>query len=1191
VFSTTVTSSAGNLGALALAADGSYTYTVSNAATQSLGTGSTKVDTFTVSSIDGTTKVVSFTINGVNDAAVIGTPSVSTVNEDAAVNGAGNLTASGSISISDADTGQAVFSTTVTSSAGNLGALALAADGSYTYTVSNAVTQSLGAGGTKVDTFTVASADGTTKVVSFTINGVNDAAIIGTPTVATVTEDTAVNGSGNLTAVGSISITDIDGGQAAFSTTVTSSAGNLGSLALASDGSYTYTVSNAATQSLGTGSTKVDTFTVASADGTTKVVSFTINGVNDAAVIGTPSVATVTEDTAVNGSGNLTAVGSISISDADTGQASFSTTVTGSAGNLGTLALAAGGSYTYTVSNAATQSLAAGSTKVDTFTVSSIDGTTKVVTFTINGANDAAVIGAPTVSTVTEDAAVNGAGNLTASGSIPIADADAGQAVFSTTVTASAGNWGTLALAADGSYTYTVANAATQSLAAGSTKVDTFTVAGVDGTTKVVSFTVNGANDVAVIGGTATGSVVEAGGTNNAVAGTPSASGTLTIGDADSGQSSFQAPGSVAGTYGTFTFNAGTGAWSYALDNTRNATQALKSSDTVHDTLVVQSLDGSASRTIDVTVTGANDAPVLTTDTKTVAEDSSATGNVLANDSDLEGTALAVTQFSVAGVAGSFAAGSTATIAGVGTLVIASNGGYTFTPAANWSGTVPQVTYTASDGALTSTSTLSIAVTAVADAPTLVTTDHLYSINQGGATVSTTTAATQAGIETTLGLGSGKLDTFNPAAGTSTNDGGTVDVIDGGYSSYSLRLGAGNSANFGWQFFNSEDSASEINNGYNDMLIVAITDPNGVKTYVQLSSSEQVGPNTNAGAADASGVYTFTASSAGDYTFDWIVTNGRDSDKDSSATIASPTVTVGGTTYGTPIAFPVAASLVDTDGSESHVVTVSGVPSGSAFSAGTDLGGGTWSFTTAQLSGLKLLPSSTYSGTMSLTVTDTATEAGNASTAATTHTVLVDVSSTTNHVMGTSANETLAGTAVNDLLKGYAGNDTLNGGDGNDVLYGDAGTDTLNGGNGSDILHGGAGNDSLTGGSGVDVFAWHLADKGAVGTPAVDTVSDFNVAALSAGGDQIDLRDLLQGENLAGGAGNLGNYLHFTVAGGTTTIQISSGGGFSGGYSASAVDQTIVLQSADLSLGGTLTSDQQIIQDLLNKSKLVVDAG
>jgi len=63
------------------------------------------------------------------------------------------------------------------------------------------------------------------------------------------------------------------------------------------------------------------------------------------------------------------------------------------------------------------------------------------------------------------------------------------------------------------------------------------------------------------------------------------------------------------------------------------------------------------------------------------------------------------------------------------------------------------------------------------------------------------------------------------------------------------------------------------------------------------------------------------------------------------------------------------------------------------------------------------------------------------------------------------------------------------------------------------------------------------------------------------------------------------------VSGGSTTIQISSGGGFSGGFSAAAVDQSIVLQNVDLSSGGALTTDQQIIQDLLNKSKLVVDSG
>ncbi len=85
---------------MVLAADGSYTYSVANAATQSLGAGETAVDTFTITALDGTTKNISFTIHGTNDAAVIGTPSVASVTEDLGTDGAGNLTASGSVSIS-----------------------------------------------------------------------------------------------------------------------------------------------------------------------------------------------------------------------------------------------------------------------------------------------------------------------------------------------------------------------------------------------------------------------------------------------------------------------------------------------------------------------------------------------------------------------------------------------------------------------------------------------------------------------------------------------------------------------------------------------------------------------------------------------------------------------------------------------------------------------------------------------------------------------------------------------------------------------------------------------------------------------------------------------------------------------------------------------------------------------------------
>ena len=74
-------------------------------------------------------------------------------------------------------------------------------------------------------------------------------------------------------------------------------------------------------------------------------MSFTIHGTNDAAVIGTPTVSDVTEDSAVDASGNLVAAGSISISDADAGQATLSTSVTGDPSNLGSLVLAANGAY------------------------------------------------------------------------------------------------------------------------------------------------------------------------------------------------------------------------------------------------------------------------------------------------------------------------------------------------------------------------------------------------------------------------------------------------------------------------------------------------------------------------------------------------------------------------------------------------------------------------------------------------------------------------------------------------------------------------------------------------------------------------------------------------------------------------------------------------------------------------------
>ncbi len=145
-----------------------------------------------------------------------------------------------------------------------------------------------------------------------------------------------------------------------------------------------------------------------------------------------------------------------------------------------------------------------------------------------------------------------------------------------------------------------------------------------------------------------------------------------------------------------------------------------------------------------------------------------------------------------------------------------------------------------------------------------------------------------------------------------------------------------------------------------------------------------------------------------------------------------------------------------------------------------------------------------------------------------------------------------------------------------------AGNDSINGGAGDDTIIGGANNDSLTGGSGADTFKWALADHGAVGTPALDTISDFDTNSNS---DKLNLRDLLQGENHAVGAGNLTNYLHFVVGATDTVIHISSSGAYSGGFNAANDDQVINLSNA--LLAGA--NDAAIITDLLSKGKLIVD--
>ncbi|HEY0858134.1 MAG TPA: Ig-like domain-containing protein, partial [Albitalea sp.] len=204
----------------------------------------------------------------------------------------------------------------------------------------------------------------------------------------------------------------------------------------------------------------------------------------------------------------------------------------------------------------------------------------------------------------------------------------------------------------------------------------------------------------------------------------------------------------------------------------------------------------SAPASISILVTAVNDAPVASVDVAVALEDTPLAGNVLDNDSDVDDASIAVSSFAVDGT--SHPAGAMATLPGIGDLTLNADGSYLFTPAADYNGPVPVITYTVTDGALSATSSLTLSVSAVNDAP--VATHDL-------ASTAINTALTIAVLANDLDVDGDSLsvtgaELANPAHGTvAVNLDGTLtftpaaDFSGSAVVAYSITDGHGGNAN------------------------------------------------------------------------------------------------------------------------------------------------------------------------------------------------------------------------------------------------------------------------------------------------------------------------------------------------------------------------------------------------------------
>ena len=500
------------------------------------------------------------------------------------------------MTVSDSDGADTVQA--LTDVEGDYGSFRITTAGAWTYTLDNDKTETdaLAAGTTETDDFAITAADGTAGTVTITVTGANDAPTANAGADTTVAEGAAVS----LDGTGSV---DPDAGTTLSYVWARKASETDHAVTLTND--KTASASFTAPADLTADATL--TFELTVSDGTlsaTDEVVITVTGVNAAASFGGDLTGAVTEaGHAADGTafaGTPSATGTVTVSDsdgADTVQA-----LTDVEGDYGSFRITTAGAWTYTLDNDKTETdaLAAGTTETDDFAITAADGTAGTVTITVTGANDAPTANAGADTTVAEGAAVS----LDGTGSV---DPDAGTTLSYV--------WARKASETDHAVTLTNDKTASASftapadLTADATLTFELTVS--DGTlsaTDEVVITVTGVNAAASFGGDLTGAVTEAGhaADGTAFAGTPSATGTVTVSDSD-GADTVQALTDVEGDYGSFRITTA-GAWTYTLDNDKTETDALAAGTTETDDFAITAADGTAG-TVTITVTGANDAP------------------------------------------------------------------------------------------------------------------------------------------------------------------------------------------------------------------------------------------------------------------------------------------------------------------------------------------------------------------------------------------------------------------------------------------------------------------------------------------------------------------------------------------------------------------------------------------------------
>lgn len=634
----------------------------------------TGTDSFTYKASDllnsSNIATVMITVTAVNDAPVAANDSYSTAVGKPLV-----VTTANGVLANDTDVDNTNLTAVVASNPSH-GTVTLNANGSFTYTPT--------AGYAGPDSFTYRANDGALNsnvaTVSISVAGSSNTAPVAVNNSYNVTEDTPLT----VNAANGVLTNDTDANGDPLTAVIVSQPAH-GTVALASNGSFVYTPA--------VNYSGPDSFTYRAADGVSQsnvaTVSLTVAAVNDA-----PKVVNDSYSTAANTALTVNAVNGVLKNDSDVEGSSLTVAAVAQPAN-GTLTLNANGSFTYTPD--------AGFSGTDTFTYRANDGTANSAVATVSITVSAPSNSPPVAVNDTYTLAEDGSLTTTVANGVLKNDTDANSNPLTAKIVTQPAH-GTVVLSANGSFVYTPA--------VNYSGTDSFTYQANDGVANsnvaTVALTITGANDAPVANN-------DSYATSKGVTLTVNAANGVLADDTDPDSANLTVAVVATTTNGTLTLNSN-GSFTYVP----NAGFAGS------DSFTYRANDGtlnSNTATVTINVTGtANASPVAVNNSYNLTEGTTfvaqVANGVLANDTDSNGdplTAVLVTQPSH------------------GTLVLASNGSFVYSPDSNYSGP-DSFTYRASDGVSQSNvATVNLNIAAVNDAPEA--TNDSYFTSGGSLTV------------------------------------------------------------------------------------------------------------------------------------------------------------------------------------------------------------------------------------------------------------------------------------------------------------------------------------------------------------------------------------------------------------------------------------------------------------------------